>query len=441
VGNYIKLITGSHLGEVNIELAPSEERGEISSADIANEWRDLTGPIPDAVELSFSASIFSPGEAINLQLAGTSMERLNEVADRLKQKLASYPGVFDIADSFRAGKQEMKLRLKPAAEVLGVSQQDVARQVRQAFYGEESQRIQRGRDDIRVMVRYPEAHRRSLEDLENLRVRAPDGREVPFGEVAETDFGRGYAAITRVDRKRSVNVTADVDPTKAKPADIVADLEGSFLPQLIADFPGTSYSFEGERREQSETMGGVLRGLVLALVIIYALLAIPFKSYIQPLIVMAAIPFGMVGAIWGHLLLNMDLTILSMFGIVALAGVVVNDSLVMVDFINREVEAGDSLLHAIREAGAARFRPILLTSVTTFAGLTPLLLEKSLQAQFLIPMAVSLGFGVMFATFVTLLMVPAGYLILEDVKAAFHWLYGSSEPPPAGTDAAAPLQS
>ncbi len=436
VGNYVKLISASHLGEVNIELAPSEERGEISSADLANRWRKLTGQIPDAVELSFSASIFSPGEAFNLQLAGTSMERLNKVADKVKARLAQYDGVFDIADSFRAGKQELKLNLKPEAEALGVDQQMLARQVRQAFYGEEAQRIQRGRDDVKVMIRYPEDDRRSLADLENLRIRTATGAEVPFGEVADVDFGRGYASITRVDRRRSVNVTADVDPTKANAAEIVAEMELEFLPQLMVDNPGTSYSFEGERREQQETMGGVFRGLILAMVIIYALLAIPFKSYVQPLIVMCAIPFGMVGAVWGHLFLGMDLTVLSMFGIVALAGVVVNDSLVMVDFINREVEAGDSLMHAIREAGAARFRPIMLTSVTTFAGLTPLLLEKSLQAQFLIPMGVSLGFGVMFATFVTLFIVPCGYLILEDIKAGFKWLYGH----PEETDGALPPQ-
>jgi multidrug efflux pump subunit AcrB len=427
VGNYVKLISAAHLGEVNMELVPSEERGEVSSADLANRWRELTGDIPDAVELSFSASIFSPGAAVNLQLAGTSMERLSEVADQVKSRLAQYEGVFDITDSFRAGKQELKLTLKPAAESLGVNQQMLARQVRQAFYGEEAQRIQRGRDDVKVMVRYPDDERRSLADLENMRVRTVAGAEVPFSEVAEVEFGRGYANITRVDRRRSVNVTADVDSTKANAADIVAEMEKEFLPQLMADYPGTSYSFEGERREQQETMGGVFRGLVLAMLIIYALLAIPFKSYVQPLIVMCAIPFGMVGAVWGHLFLGMDLTVLSMFGIVALAGVVVNDSLVMVDFINREVEAGDSIIHAIRHAGAARFRPIMLTSVTTFAGLTPLLLEKSLQAKFLIPMGVSLGFGVMFATFITLLIVPCGYLILEDIKAGFKWLYGHPE--------------
>jgi len=352
---------------------------------------------------------------------------MNKVADKVKARLENYHGVFDIADSFRAGKKELKMNLKPEAEALGVDQRMLARQVRQAFYGEEAQRIQRGRDDVKVMVRYPESDRRSLADLEDMRIRTAAGAEVPFKEVADVDFGRGYANITRVDRRRSVNVTADVDPTKANAADIVAEMESTFLPQLMADNPGTSYSFEGERREQQETMGGVFRGLILAMVIVYALLAIPFKSYIQPLIVMCAIPFGMVGAVWGHLFLGMDLTVLSMFGIVALAGVVVNDSLVMVDFINREVEAGDSLLHAIREAGAARFRPIMLTSVTTFAGLTPLLLEKSLQAQFLIPMGVSLGFGVMFATFITLFIVPCGYLILEDIKAGFKWLYGHPE--------------
>ncbi|MDA1272478.1 MAG: efflux RND transporter permease subunit [Verrucomicrobia bacterium] len=419
VGNAVSLITGSHLGEVTIELSPSEER-TMSSAEVVNRWRELTGPIPDAVELTFTASVFSAGEAVNLQVAGPDVEELQTVAAKIKAKLAEYPGVYDIADSFRSGKKEIKLGIQPAAETLGLSLQNLARQVRQAFYGEEVQRIQRGRDEVKVMVRFPSDERRSLADLEEMRIRTPDGAEVPFSDVARAEFGRGYASIKRVNRHRAINVTAEIDTTESDPSEIVADLQKAFLPQLVAEHPRITYTFEGERREQSETLGGVFSGFILAMLIIYALLAIPFGSYLQPLIVMLAIPFSLVGAVWGHIILGLDLTILSMFGIVALAGVVVNDSLVMVDFINRTLESGTPLAKAIREVGVSRFRAILLTSLTTFAGLTPLLLEKSLQAQFLIPMAVSLGFGVMFATGISLILVPACYLILEDFRGLWR---------------------
>ncbi len=408
--------SGSHLGELTIELVPAEDR-DISSSDLAERWRELTGSIPDALEMSFNATLFSPGEDINIELTGPDLEELRTAAAELKLHLAEYAGVYEIADSFREGKREMKLQIKPAAEVLGLSLADLARQVRQAFYGEEAQRIQRGRDDIRVMVRYPREERRSLGDLENMRVRTPGGQEVPFDQVAIVDPGRGYASIQRVDRRRSVNVTADVDTTQVAPGDVIADLEATVLPDIVADHPSVFYSLEGAQAEQRESLAGLQRGFAIALILIYALLAVPLKSYSQPLIIMAAIPFGIVGAAWGHLLMGLNLTIISVFGIVALAGVVVNDSLVMVDFINRHRRSKDDLPSAIRQAGVVRFRPILLTSLTTFVGLLPLILEKSMQATFLIPMAVSLAFGVLFATFITLLLVPAGYAIIEDIKA------------------------
>ncbi len=300
--------------------------------------------------------------------------------------------------------------------MLGLTQADLARQVRQAFYGEEAQRLVRGRDEIKVMVRYPEGERRSLGDLDNLRIRTADGDEVPFGQVAEVERGRGYATIRRVDRSRTINVTADVDAAVATPAAIIADLETEVLPGLRAAWPGITTSFEGQQEEQRETLGGLQRGFVLALILIFALLAIPLRSYLQPLIIMSAIPFGLVGAIWGHLIIGLDLTILSMFGLVALTGVVVNDSLVMVDFINRHASESPTLREGVCRAGVARFRPILLTSLTTFAGLFPLMMERSMQARFLIPMAVSLAFGVLFATFITLILVPCGYMILEDLR-------------------------
>jgi multidrug efflux pump subunit AcrB len=414
-GGIVLRETSSHLGEVTIELQPAEDR-EISSGELVDRWRELTGPIPDALELSFSASLFSPGEDINVQLTGADIDDLRAAADELKQRLGEYAGVFEISDSFVAGKRELKLGIKPAAELVGLSLSDLARQVRQAFYGEEAQRIQRGRDDVRVMVRYPEEERRSLGDLENMRIRTPDGLEVPFSEVATVELGRGFASIDRVDRRRAINVTADVDPSKTTAGDVIADLKAKVLPEVLFEYPGVHYTFEGTQAEQRDTMAGLARGFTFALVVIYVLLAVPLKSYAQPLIIMAAIPFGLVGAIAGHLILGLDLTILSMFGLVALTGVVVNDSLVMVDFINRNRRTREELLAAVRAAGMARFRPILLTSLTTFAGLFPLMMERSMQARFLIPMAVSLAFGVIFATFITLMLVPSGYLIMEDLK-------------------------
>ncbi|TNF71099.1 MAG: efflux RND transporter permease subunit [Acidobacteria bacterium] len=416
--------SATHLGEVNLELAPSEER-DITSTEVADRWREKVGAIPDAVELTFTSSLFSSGEAINVELSGPRVERLREFATRLKEELRSYPGVRDITDSFRAGKRELELVITPEAEAAGLTQADLARQVRQAFYGEEVQRIQRGRDDVKVMVRYPESRRLSLGDVEDLRIRTPSGTEVPFTTAADAKLSRGPATIRRTNRRRVVNVTADVNQAVANANDIIADLEAEVLPRLLADYPEIRYSLEGEQQQQRETLTGLARGFVIALLVIYALLAIPFKSYFQPLIVMSAIPFGLIGAVWGHVVLGMDLAILSMFGIVALTGVVVNDSLVMVDFINRSFRQGVPLTEAIRTAGSSRFRPILLTSLTTFAGLTPLLLERSMQARFLIPMAVSLAFGVLFATFITLILVPSLYAIQEDIRGASRRLWRS----------------
>jgi multidrug efflux pump subunit AcrB len=406
--------SGSHLGEVTIELRSSEDR-PITSTEIVRRWRELVGPIPDTVEVSYSASLFSAGEPINVQLTATDSEKLRAGSEALKKALAEIAGVQDITDSFRAGKREMKLTLREDVEHLGLVHADLAHQVRQGFYGEEAQRVQRGRDEVKVMVRYPRDERRSLGDIENMRVRTSGGAELPFLSVATVEHGRGYAAIERAERRRVINVTADVDATIANANEINAQLNKTIIPRLRTDYPGLDYSMEGEQREQRETMTGLARGFAFALVLVYVLLAIPFKSYFQPLIVMSAIPFGIAGAMWGHVLLGMSLTMLSTFGFVALTGVIVNDSLVMVDFINRKRREGASIMEAIRTAGVARFRPILLTSLTTFAGLTPLLLEKSMQARFLMPMAISLGFGVLFATAITLILVPTIYSALQDL--------------------------
>ncbi len=411
--------SSSHLGEVSIELQSADGR-PISALDVAQAWREETGTISDAVELTYRASIFSAGDPIHFRLQSSNVDDLRTASAKLKARLAEYPGVIDIRDSYREGKEEIQLSILPSAESLGLSLEDLARQVRHAFYGAEAQRIQRGRDDVRVMVRYPESERRSLGDLDAMRIRTPEGAEVPFGLVAKAERGRGFASIWRTNRMRVIRVNADVDRSRANANEVMADLGVNFMPQLLAEHPGLSYRLHGEQREQAKVVGGLIRGFGIALVMIYALLAIPLRSYSQPLIIMAVIPFGLVGAILGHLLMGSGLSMMSVFGTVALAGVVVNASLVMVHYVNRRREEGDPLESAVRAAGVARFRPIVLTSLTTFAGLTPLLLEKSVSAQFLIPMAISLAFGVVFATVVTLFLVPSAYMILEDLRMALR---------------------
>ena len=417
----------AHLGEVTIELAPSETR-RYTSDQIGNMWREMTGPIPEAVDVSFNMSMMGPGDDVDVQLAGPNIDSLRAASEEIKRELATYAGVYEISDSFRAGKEELKLSITPAAEALGLTLQDLGRQVRQAFYGEEAQRIQRGRDDIRVMVRYPRDERRSVGDLENMRIRTLDGGEAPFSQVAVVEPGRGFASIRRVDRHRAVNVTAAVDASVTSAGQVIADLETRILPEVLARHPGVFYTLEGAQAELTDAVGGLQRGFVLALLMIFALLAVPLRSYVQPLIIMSAIPFGLVGAVWGHLVMGLDVTMMSMFGLVALTGVVVNDSLIMVDFINRKRDLHPDIGVAVREAGVNRFRPILLTSLTTFFGLLPLMLEGSFEASFTKPMAVSLAFGVLFATFITLFLVPTMYLMLEDVRRTTRQLFGQWQP-------------
>ena len=313
----------------------------------------------------------------------------------------------------------MQLKLKPAARSLGVTLDDLARQVRHAFFGAEALRLQRGKDEIKVMVRYPETERKSLGSVEDMRIRTAGGFEVPFKQVAQVKMAQGYASVERAQRLRVIRVSADVDENVINANEVRATLINSFLPKLKSEYPDLRFTIEGEGKEQEESLADVKRGLIIALFGIYALLAIPFKSFTQPFIVMAAIPFGMVGALAGHLLMGFNISLLSLFGMVGLAGVVVNDSLVLIYAANRIRSQGDDAPAAVIKAGGLRFRAILLTSLTTFAGLTPMLLERSVQAQFLIPMAISLAFGVLFGTFVTLLLIPCGYVIREDILNLF----------------------
>ncbi len=405
----------SHLAEVNVELLSGEER-YASSRAMKNRWREIVGEIPGISSLTFMSEIMSAGDAINVQLSHANFDSLLAASEKLKSILRQYTGVSDIADSFEPGKAELKLTLKDTGRTLGLTLSDLARQVRQGFYGDEVQRIQRGRDDIRVMLRYPEAERKSLADVDNMRIRLPSGTEIPFKTVAEVDYGRGYSTISRVDRRRVVSVSADVDEAVANAGEINKDLYIKVLPGLMRETPGLQYRFAGQQRERNESLGSLKTNFIIAMLAIYGLLAVQFKSYTQPVIVMSAIPFGIVGATIGHLIMGFNLSILSMFGIVALSGVVVNDSLIMIDLINRERRSGIELAQVLRDCATRRFRPIMLTTLTTFCGLLPMITEKSVQAQFLVPMAISLAFGVLFATCITLLLVPSLYMILEDVK-------------------------
>jgi len=407
-------VQGGHRAQIVAEFLPGPER-PVSTRRIRDQWRDRVGRITEAEELSYETELFGAGKAIELWLEARDDVDLGAATDEVMAKLREYPGVIDLARSDRAGKQELELTILPEAEPLGVSLADLARQVRQAFYGEEAQRIQRGRDDVRVMVRYPESERRSLGDLEEMRIRTPSGAEVPFSTVARARLTRGYAKIDRGNRLRRVEVSGGVIPEITNGNQVVADLQAGFLPELEERHPGLQITMGGSQREQTRAFTGLFTGYLLALVAIYALLAIPLRSYLQPFVIMAVIPFGVVGAIVGHLLMGYTFSFMSIIGVVALSGVVVNASLVMVVYISRRLEERMAYVEAVQSAGVARFRPIVLTSITTFAGLTPLMLEGSIHARFLIPMAISLAFGVVFATVITLLLVPCGYLVLDDL--------------------------
>jgi len=409
----------SNQGSVRFEITPPESRElSISSRELVREWRNLIGPIPGAESITFRAEIGRSSDPIHVQFKASSLETLKEVTDKVKVRLATYPTVFDIADSLSNGKEELQIELTEQGKALGLTRVNVSNQVRRSFFGSQVQRIQRGRDDVRVMVRLPIDERRTMADLEDILILTPSGGSVPLSHVAKFIPGKSPSTISRIDRYRTANVSADVEKSNTNMTVLQADLK-AYLDELIVQYPGVSHSLEGEAKEQRESFSSLGWALLFVFFIIYALLAIPFKSYLQPLIVMSIIPFGMIGAVIGHWIMGMELTIMSLLGMLALIGVVVNDSLVLVDFINKKRAEGGELMAAVLTAGAARFRPVMLTSLTTFIGLMPLLFEQSTQAQFLIPMAVSLGFGILFATFITLVLVPVNYLIVEGIKEAF----------------------
>lgn len=408
---------GSHIAGIEIRLVEAEKRPGVSVKALVSAWRKAVGTIPEADSITFSGELFSFGKPIEVALSHPEEEVLLAAIEELKSKLSKIKGVYDVEDSHVEGKEELRFRLKPGAKSLGVTLADIARTVRSSFYGAEALRFQRGEDEISVLVRLPEKERETLETLKRLRVRLSDGREIPLLEVADPFFAPGYVSLERLNRKRVIYVRAEVDENELTGSEARRILKSELLPELAERYPGLLYSFEGEGREETRTMRELKKEFFLALILIYTLIAIPLRSFSQPLIIMLAIPFGIVGAFLGHLLLGHSLSILSLFGIVGLSGVVVNDAIILVDLINRQRREGLPLREAVVTACLRRFRPVMLTTLTTFFGLTPMIFEKSIQAKFLIPMAISLAFGVLFATVITLVLVPTCYLIFEDLSA------------------------
>ena len=413
-------LSGGHQATIQVRLVPLAER-TFTARTFTRRWREAVGHPAGAELVSFRFNIgASPGAPVHVQLSHRNMDVLERASAFVAQKLQAYGGVRDVDSGFSPGKPQLDFRLTPLGQSLGLTAQQVARQLRSAFYGAEALRQQRGRDEVRVLVRLPAAERRSEHDIETLMLRTPKGGEVPLKEAAVAERGRSYTSITRQGGRRIVTVTADIEQGATTADKVMAAVQKDIIPELTKRFPGVGASFEGEAAERRDSMTGLAEGYILALFLIYALLAVPFKSYLQPLVVMTAIPLGLVGALLGHYVMGFDLSLISMMGIVALSGVVVNDSLVLVDAANTlRRDLGMPAHEAVVAAGARRFRPILLTSVTTFFGLAPMIFETSVQARFLIPMAISLGFGVLFATAITLIIIPSGYMVVEDLRRVF----------------------
>lgn len=413
-------VSGGHCGEAWIEILPASERPGIPASEVTAKWRELTGDVLGEEQLTFSIIGGGPGgNPIEIQLIGNDLPQLELAADELKNEIAKYPGAFDITDNFRPGKMEKQIHIKKGAESLGITLADIAMQIRQAYYGEEVLKIQRGKEDIKVMVRYSQKERESESSIDDFRIRTRDKRQIPLSQVADIEMKQGYSTIQRVDRKRIITVISDINEEIANARDIVEDLKQNYLDTLANRFPGVTYDLEGQAKRTEESINSLKIGFSLAAMIMFLLLASQFRSYIQPVIIMTAIPFGLIGAVIGHYFMSLDVTMISIFGIVALSGIVVNDSLILIDFINSKVGQGFRVFDAVIDAGQNRFRPVLLTSITTVAGLFPLLLETSFQAQFLIPMAVSISFGLMAATVLTLVFVPSLYVVIRDITGVF----------------------
>jgi multidrug efflux pump subunit AcrB len=428
VGQRSNLDTGTvdalatHLAEMFVELKPIEDRDRPSDEVIAS-IREHLGVIEDAERISYAGVSGGPsGADITLELQGADGEMLLAASDAVKHELSRFEGVRDIFDDNAMGQPELQINLKPAAAALGFTVSNVAAQMRGALYGIDAHVFSEQQEDIDVRVRVDETTRRSLHSIETIWLISPDGARVPLSEVAELVDGSSHATIRRVDRARAITVTADTDPA-ISPETITAEFGRSVLPGLRAEYPGVSIKFAGRQEQMADAFASLPIGMVAAMLLIYLILAWLFSSYTQPFAVMLAIPFGLIGVIWGHLALGFDLTFLSLIGFVALSGIIVNDSLILMQFYNTRREEGATILQGLIEAGQQRLRPIFLTTITTVLGLTPLMLEQSFQARFLIPMAISISFGLMSGTVLILLVLPCIVVIVDDIKAVLHFLW------------------
>jgi multidrug efflux pump subunit AcrB len=409
--------------QVRIYLTPPKVR-PISTAEMTRLWREETGEIAGLESIKFESDAGGPGRgaAISLELSHRDIKVLEYASAELAAALEYFPSVEDIDDGFAAGKQQVDFRILPEAQSLNLHAADIARQLRQSYYGAEALRQQRGRNEVKVMVRLPKEERISEFYLEEMILRTPAGGEVPLMEAVTLERGRADTSIERRNGRRVITVSADVRP-RSRAVQVMEALNKDIIPGLSDRYPGLTYSYQGRQADRAESIQSLLRGLLIALIIIYAMLAIPLNSYVQPMIIMLAIPFGLVGAVIGHIIMGYSLSVLSLFGIVALSGVVVNDSLVLIHFANKRCGQGCMAMDAIHNAAIHRFRPVMLTTLTTFGGLAPMIFETSRQARFLIPMAISLGYGILFATVITLVIVPSVYMIVDD----FRKLFGSKD--------------
>ena len=403
-GNAIEAARG-HLAAVQFKLI-DWERHDIAASTFERLWREEVGTLPDASSLSISSNLITLGLPVHFNLSHPDPDRLAVIADEFTAELNAIDGVFDVRSNLDAGFRELQLELKPAARTLNLTVGHFATQVRSAFFGAETHRVQRGREEVAVYVRLPEDERDSASDVERYLVRTPGG-EVPLGQVASAGFARSAATIHRMDGRRAVTITADVDPVHATGTQVNRLLDDGIVARLSADDSQFAYTVGGQRKQQEEANADLSRSLFLALLVMYALMAIPFGSYSQPLIILAAVPLGMIGAVAGHMILGLSMGIWSMYGLVGVSGVVVNDSLMMIKFINDLRASGIPARDAIIRGAKDRFRPILLTSITTFVGVAPIVFETSTHAQHLVPLAASVGFGILIATALLMLVVPS----------------------------------
>ena len=419
--------SGSHLAQVQVSFVSAEER-DFHTADFSRRWREKVGEIPGAETLTFKFNIGpAAGSPIDIELSHSDIEVLEEAAVEVAAELAEFNGVKDIDSGVSRGKEQLNLTLKPSALAMGITEVWLARELRAALYGAEITRQQRGREELRIYVRLPKSERISEYDIENMLITAPNGEEIPLSQAVEVERGRAYTSISRRDGLRVINVTADIDEAVTNAQQVLNDAKESLMPEVLSHYKGLSYRYAGEQEEQAEFYATLGRYYAMALFVMFALMAIVFRSYVQPLVIMISIPFGVIGALWGHIIMGYDMSMMSMLGIVALSGVVINDSIVLIDATNRYRREGMSAHDAVIAGAMRRFRPILLTTLTTFFGLVPMIAEESIQAKFLVPMAISLGFGILFTTYVIIIVVPSIYLIVEDFKRIFAWVFNKDK--------------